>query len=189
MQDIIRQAKEYALKEIELYHTPKIEHFNLANQVGQDLAVKLGADQDIVMLGTILMDLKLGECLKKNKVAEHVQMNSEFAGKFLEQFSLPEEVYNKIINCVEAHHGTKSYNSIEAEICANADCYRFLHPRGILGYLILLGTRSQNIDDCFAQLLVKMEEKYKIISLDVCREELGKYYVQFKELINKAKKI
>jgi hypothetical protein len=189
MQDIIRQAKEYALKEIALYHTPKIEHFDLANQIGQELAVKLGVDKDVVMLGTILMDLKLGECLKENKVSEHIQRSSEMAGKFLDQFNLPEEVYKKVINCVEAHHGTKSYNCIEAEICANADCYKFLHPRGILGYLVLLGTRGQNIDDCFTQLLVKMEEKYKIISLDICKEELNKYYVQFKELIDKAKKI
>jgi hypothetical protein len=29
------------------------------------LAEKLGADKDIVMVGTILMDLKIGECVSE----------------------------------------------------------------------------------------------------------------------------
>jgi len=187
MQDVIQKAKEYALKEIELYHAPKLEHFELSNKMGQELAIKLGANKDIVMLGTILMDLKLGECLKENKIPEHVQRSAEAAGKFLKQFNLSEDIYNKIINCIEAHHGNKEYICKEAEISANADCYRFLHPRGIFGYAVLLGNRDQDVNNCLDQLEKKMEEKHKILSLDICKEELEKYYLEFKEIINKAR--
>ncbi len=47
---VIAQATEYALKEIALYGSPKIEHFFLSNEKGQELAERLDADKDIVML-------------------------------------------------------------------------------------------------------------------------------------------
>ncbi len=86
MKEIIEKAKEYALKEIELNGTPILEHFELSNKKGQELAEKLNADKDIVMLGTILMDLKLGECLKEGKLDEHIDRSSEASKEFLNQF-------------------------------------------------------------------------------------------------------
>ncbi len=79
---------------------------------------------------------------------------------FLEKYPLTKEEQKKIINCVEAHHKGVKFNCVEAEICANADCYRFLHP--------------------------KMNEKHKILSLDICKKELEPYYQEFKKLFEKA---
>jgi hypothetical protein len=186
MEKIINKAEEFALSEIEKYGTPKMEHFRLSIKKGQELAEKLEAEKDIVMLGTILMDLKLGECLKENKLTEHVGRSSKASGEFLEQFDLSEEVKNKIISCVEEHHGVEKFSCKESEICANADCYRFIHPRGVLAYLTLLGKRYDDFEDCLTQLTKKMEEKYNILSIDICKEELESDYKIIKELIKKA---
>lgn len=187
MENIIKKAEEYALEEINKNGTPALEHFYLSNQKGQEIAEKLKADKDIVMLGTMLMDLKLGECLKENKIEEHIARSSDAAKEFLKDFDLSEDFKNKVINCIEAHHKIKEYICIEAEICANADCYRMIHPRGVFAYLCMLGRRFPNLDDSLNQFEYKLEEKYKILSLDVCKEELEKYYLEFKELINKAR--
>ena len=185
MKDIIEKAREYALSEIKLFGTPKPEHFDLSNEVGQRVARELGADEEIVLLGTILMDLKLGECFVEGKLSEHIKRSSEASRKFLEQFKLDEETVEKIINCVECHHGGK-YICLEAEICANADCYRFLHPRGILSAFILWGSRDQDVDMIVGEILKKIEEKHNVLSLDICKKELEPSYIIIKDFIKRA---
>jgi len=187
MNEIIEKARQYALSEIEKYSSPKIEHFELSNVKGQEIAEKLRVDKDIVMLGIILMDLKLGECVKNNKVSEHIEESSKAALEFLKKSNLSKEIIKKIINCVEAHHATKQFICKEAEICANADCYRFLSLRGFVGGLILFGNRDANINSVLDEVEAKVDEKYKILSLDVCKEELEPQYKIIKKVIEKAK--
>jgi hypothetical protein len=187
MKEVIEKAKAWALKEIEINKTPAIVHFYLANSKGQELAEKLKADKDITMLGTILMDIKLGECLNQGKLEEHIDRSAIAAKKFLGQFKIDDKTKQKIINCVEAHHGTKKFICKEAEICANADCYRFLHPLGMFAYFELLGKRFNDISKSLEQADKKLEEKYKILTLDICREELEEYYKVFKKLFAQAR--
>ena len=189
MKEIIEKAREYALKEIELNKSPSMPHFDLSNQKGQEFAEKLNADKDLVMIGTILMDVKLGECIKEGKIPEHIDRSAKATEEFLNQSDLDNETKNKIINCVEAHHGTKEYICKEAEICANADSYRFIHPKGVLNYLTILGKRFDDLNECLDQLEKKMEEKHNVLSLDLAKQELEPYYQQFKELIKKSKEV
>jgi len=189
MQEIIKQAKELAISEINKFGIPKIEHFVLANEKGQQLAEILQADKDIVLLGTILMDLKIGQCKKENRLPEHVKESSSAARNFLKQFNLAEEILKKIISCIESHHGVNDYYCLEAEICANADCYRFLSPEGFFHGLLIFGNRYQNLNEALSYLEDKVEEKYKILSLDICKKELKEYYHGFKKLIKNAKRV
>ena len=188
MKEIIEKAKKLALKEIEKNGLPIIEHFEITNQKGQELAEKSQGNKDIVLLGTMLMDLKLGECFKEGKLSEHVQKSSSEAKRFLKQFNIDEETKNKIINCIEAHHKEIPFSCKEAEICANADCYRFLHPRGIFAYFTILGDRFDEFSKVLDQVEYKMDEKERILTLDVCKKELEPYYKIFKDLIKEARK-
>ncbi len=182
MKQIIEKAREWALDEIEKNNSPSIEHFNLSNDKGQELAGLLNADKDIVMLGTILMDIKLGACIKEGRVKEHVSESVTATKEFLEQFVLGKEIKDKIINCVAGHHGTISYICKEAEICANADCYRFISPIGVFHFFGILANRFEKTSDRVKQVQIKMDEKWKIISLDICEKELEGYYKAFKSL-------
>lgn len=186
MQEIINKAKELAMAEINKFGAPKMEHFVLANNEGQKIAGVLKADKDIVLLGTILMDLKIGQCLKEKRLSEHVQDSSLAAQEFLKQFDLNAEPFKKIVSCIESHHGADKYYCLEAEICANADCYRFLSPEGFFHGLIVLGNRYSNFNEALAYLEKKIEEKHNVLSLDICRQELEGYYHNFKELIKNA---
>jgi len=114
-------------------------------------------------------------------------MSLEAGKTFLNQFDLSEDIKNKILNCIEAHHRGVSFESFEAEICANADCYKFLHPKGVLRYLTILGKKDLDFEDSLNKLEFKMDEKWNILSLDICKKELEPYYKQFKELIKKAR--
>lgn len=187
--NLIQQSREYALSETEKYGTPIPVHFNLSEKKAVELAKKLNADETIASVGAMLMDLKLGQALKEQRLPEHVAMSSEAAKEFLEKFDLDNETKDKIINCIEAHHGKVGFKCIEAEICANADCYRFIHPKGFFAYLTLLGKRNYNFEDCLNQAEMKMEEKNGILSLDICKTELEDYYKTLKRFIADARNL
>lgn len=185
--DIVEEARKVALAEIEKFGIPIMIHFEISEKKALELAERFEIDRQIVHLGVILMDLKLGQASKEGKLAEHVKMSSEAAKKFLDMFDLDEEMKKKIINCVEAHHGQVPFICKEAEICANADCYRFIHPRGFFAYLTILGRRFDNFKDCLGQTEKKMDEKHGILSLDICKKELDETYRVFKQFIRDAR--
>ncbi|MDD5291331.1 MAG: hypothetical protein PHZ04_04450 [Patescibacteria group bacterium] len=182
--ELIEKSKKYALSEIKKFGTPVLTHFEISEKKAIELASKLGADKTITRVGVYLMDLKLGQALKENKLAEHVQMSAEAAKEFLKKFNIDNLTMRKIINCIEAHHKNVPFECIEAEICANADCYRFIHPKGFFAYLTLLGKRYDNFSDCLNQMEKKLEEKHNILSLEICKNELNEYYKIFKKFIS-----
>lgn len=134
------------------------------------------------------MDLKLLEAQSLGQAKKHTEMAVDATIEMLKDYDIDEEIKKNIINCVKEHHGSSKYYSIESEICANADCYKFLTPKGILAYCSLLGRRYHNLDKEWEQLEYKMDEKYNIISLQTVKDELEQYYRLFKELLENAKK-
>ncbi len=188
MEEIIKKAREWALKEIKKTGYPSLFNFETSIKQGQRLSKLYKANKDIVMLGTILMDIKLGECLLSGKLSEHTKRGVEETKNFLKKFKIEKEEFKIIINCVEAHHKKVQYKSIEAEICANADCYRFLNPKNV--FLSLSDNIKEfGLDGALKHVEQKMDEKYKILSLDICKKELEQCYRQFKDLIDKARGI
>ncbi len=187
--DIIQELRKLAISEIEKFGLPNLTHFEISEKKAIALAEKLNADKTIVQVGVYLMDLKLGQAFKEDKVSQHVEMSAEAAREFLSKFEIDEISKQKILNCVEAHHGTTPFNCIEAEICANADCYRFIHPKGFFVFLTILGKRSPNFSDCLTSAEKKMDEKYSILSLDICKQELEKYYRTLKKFIDDARNL
>jgi len=184
---IIEEANKFAISEIEKFKSPHMNHFHIANKEGQILAEHFGADANIVMLGTILMDCKLGECIKNGNAPAHIKESYDRAKLFLDNYDIEEDLKNQILNCVEAHHNTKLAKSIEAEIVANADCYRFLSPAGIFTSIQLFGKRTDNISEIMNSVDKKVEEKWNILSLDLCKDELKDSYEAIKYLINNLK--
>lgn len=187
MKEVIEKAMQLAKEESTKYGVPPWEYIDFCNKKGQELAVQLDADKDIVMLGTLLMDIKLGECSKAGEIEKHIESGVVEATKFLDACSVSDDAKKKVINCIEAHHGTIPYIYKEAEICANADCYKFLYPKNILMYFSILGKRFDDFQKVLNQVEYKMEEKWKTLSLDVCKKELELYYFEFKKFIDNSR--
>ena len=186
MEDIIKKAEEYALSEIEKYGLPSILNFNTSNKKAEELAKKFDVDENIVKIGIRLIDIKLGEAAKQGKINEHVKMSTDAAEKFLSQFNIPQETKIKIFKCVAGHHST-FWDLKEAEICANADCYRFLLVKNWLVFLHSLGERGDEFEKSLKYAKEKAEEKWNILSLEICKKELTSHYKIIREIINKAK--
>ena len=185
---ILKEAREYAVSEIDKYGFPTLINFEITEKEGLKLSKKIKADKNIVLLGVYLMDIKLGQAIKENKLSEHVKTGIEATREFLNKFELDEQLKQKVINCVEAHHKEIPFACIEAEICANADCYRFIHPKGFFANLTNLGKRELDYSECLKKAEKKLDEKYSILSLEICKKELTRYYKIFKRFIEKARK-
>ncbi len=179
-------AKELALSEIEKFGLPTKIHFEISYEKGIKIAEDLNANVDLVEIGVSLMDLKLGEAFKNKKLAEHVTMSAEASESFLSNYSLDDETKGKILNCVKAHHGKTPFSCVEAEITANADCYRFIHPKAVIHYIGTLSKRELPLHEIINQAEAKLDEKWQILSLDSCKNELNQHYESFKNLLKAA---
>jgi len=186
MEKVVGLADKWARKEIAEYSEPNVLNYETSNQKGEELARKYDVDVNIVKIGTRLMDIKLGEALAKGKAQEHVAMSIEASTAFLDKQDISEEDKNKILNCVAGHHGTASWTCKEAEICANADCYRFLCVKNWLFMLHSLG-EEMSFEEALEFLNGKAEEKWNILSLPECKEELEGEYKLVKELVREEK--
>lgn len=80
------------------------KHIYIAFDMGEALAEHYNADKEIVKIGLYLMDIKLKEARKTGRKNEHDLMAVEYAKEFLKDYDLTKEEYEKIINCIEAHH-------------------------------------------------------------------------------------
>lgn len=135
-----------------------------------------------------MMDSKLPEAASLGKSKQHKLMGVKATKDLLEEIDIlsDEQKYN-LIKCVEEHHGVDKFYSIESEIVCNADCYKFIHPKGVFDYCSILGRRFHDLSKELEQLEYKLDEKYKAISLGIVKNELEPYYNSFKELISKIR--
>ncbi|MFY9822151.1 MAG: hypothetical protein WAM82_12270 [Thermoanaerobaculia bacterium] len=184
---LVMDALDYARSEIEKYGLPTSLHFDLSLEKAQDLAQKLGADPNLVSVGVALMDIKLGEAFQQKRLAEHVQMGVQAAQDFLKPYGLDVKEIAKVINCIEAHHGAVPHSCLESKIVTNADCYRFIHPAGVLSYIGTLSKRNPDLRAVIEGAEGKLDEKWQLLTIDLCKTELGDVYLYFKEIFAVAK--
>jgi len=188
MKEIVNAAEKYALDEIKKYRFPSLINYNTSNDKGLELAKKLKVDINIVQIGTRVMDVKLGQCIAEGKLLEHVKLSVKATKEFLNKFDISKEDKEKIVNCVEAHHKDVPWICKEAEICANADCYRFIRLKNWLDSVGTYLTHfNLSMDEALKRGEKKADEKWAILSLDLCKKELEPNYNLIKEIVRRAK--
>ncbi len=183
---LIRKVEDFVYAEVAKYDVPAREQINFSKEKGQWLAEKLKANRKIVLLGTLLMDCMLGRAYKRGKLKDHIEMSAGRAEELiLNDRDLTKEECKNIIRCIEQHHGAGEFYSLEAEICCNADCYRFSSVEGII--IAIKYTRDISLSDLVALSLNKADEKWNALSLTICKEELEPQYKAIKEFLKSYK--
>ncbi|PIY68574.1 hypothetical protein COY90_05210 [Candidatus Roizmanbacteria bacterium CG_4_10_14_0_8_um_filter_39_9] len=181
-QSLIENITKFSSSQSETYGVPSLFQLSLSKEKGQILAIQLKSDKKIVLVGTLLMDCMLGPAFKAGKMQEHVIMSVSKANEILSKDSdITDEEKINILKCVEQHHGVKKFYSLEAEICSNADCYRFASVTGFLGSLAYGPNLS--FDARIKLLSDKADEKWNLITLDSVKRELVPQYQSIKNLL------
>lgn len=177
-----------AAKEFFLYTNPRgfsIKH-KLAEKKLIELCKELKVDTNLALVGFILMDIHALKAFKENRSAEHVKMAVETSKPFLDKINLNDDEKKKILNCIEAHHGEINTICKEAEICKNADCFKFLYPAGIFETIALLGKLQKPLEDSIKYLKFKVDNKYSLVTLDICKQEAEENYKIIKAFLDKV---
>lgn len=188
-EQILEIVNKYAIEEIEKFGQPTMYYYNLVIEKAETLAKEVGADVTLSKIGVMLMDIKLGECIVNKIQPLHVEKSFEFAKEILDECNASEEVKNILLSCVKEHHGApkNKYSSKEAEVCANADCYRFLLPAGVYGCMLTTAAWGFEQNKSVDFVLSKVEEKFKTLSLEKAKQELTPYYKTLKEILIQSK--
>jgi len=187
MDNVIKAAEKFDDEERKKDNSPPLIFQEILIGKTKEICKKLKADEDLALIGAYLMDIKIGQALREGRVKDHVEMSLNSARDFLKSFDLSKEIQGKIENIIQAHHGSVPYQSLEAEIVANADCFKFLHPKGAVFFLTNLGKRGLSFFELLDYFEQKVEEKHKIISLDICKKEAEGYYKLLRNLADLAR--
>lgn len=188
IQELVIRADKFNRDEMNKYNSEIESLYDLALETGIKLAKKLNADENIVRIAISMMDSKLPEASSNGNPKQHKLMAVEATENLLKEVNvLSYEQKQNLIKCIEEHHGVDKFYSIESEIVCNADCYKFIHPKGVFDYCSILGRRFNNLNKELEQLEYKMDEKYNAMTLEIVKNELAPYYNSFKELISKTK--
>jgi hypothetical protein len=170
--EIINQADDWARKEFTEHGVP-MWAYETANKSGKKLAEYFNVNKDIILLGTILMDIAIGRALTEGRLSEHIEMSHKDAADFLNKYDIKDEDKIKILDGVKFHHGTEKFPSLESEIIMNADCYKFLIPENMEDYLrIIQEERGSSKEEAINLVEKKFLEKKNGLTLDYCKEEL-----------------
>jgi|SRR3989344_7007210 len=170
MEEFLIEVRKFVYSKIEATGVPSKPQVEFATKIGKRLAKNLGANIDIVEVGTLLMDSMLGEAYKQSRGEEHAKMALKETDNLLVQSSLSEEEKENIRQCVLEHHGVSKFYSLESEICCNADCYKFTSIKGFL--ISLRYTKERPFRELVNLLTEKLNEKWNALSLNVCKNEL-----------------
>jgi hypothetical protein len=184
---LVDDSLKFAYSEIDQFGLPTRLHFDLSLKKGKEIAAALKADVALVQVGVALMDIKLGEAFSLGRLGDHVQMGVAAANQFLADYDLTEIEKSRIINSIEAHHGSVPFNSLESEIVTNADCYRFMHPAGVIHYIGTLSKRGLQLDKVVEQAESKLDEKHALLSLEMAKLELIPAYDIMKQVFVSAR--
>lgn len=187
LKDIVKAALDFDSEERERGNSPPLVLQEVLVEKTRELCRKLGADENLALISAYLMDIKIGQAIREGRVKDHIEMSFKAAEEFLKKFNLPKDILNKIENIIKSHHGNIPYGCLEAEIVANADCFKFLHPKAATFFLTDLGKRDYTFPEALDYFEKKIEEKHKIISLDICKKEAEEYYKLLHKLVDLAK--
>ncbi len=183
-QELIKYADKFNRDELEKYKYDLEPMYDIALKEGKRLAKLYNVNELVVIIAIALSDAKLPEAVRLGTPKEHIRMGLDAATQILNEVTdMSDEMKTNILKCIEEHHGKEVYFSKESEVVANADCYKFLSPKGIITYISILGRRLNDFEKEWDQLEMKMDEKFNHISLAIAKEELTDSYTNFKEYL------
>ncbi len=184
--EIIGELDQIAVGEIMKYAAPTLDDYNDTVNLAAELAKKLNANLDAVKLGARFMEIKLGEAIHKKKKAHYTEMSAEFAKEFLTGYPLSEEFKKMVVACIEEQNENK-FSCIESEICANAVRCNYLTPKKIFKRFYNLHDRGYSFAEAFLLVDEKTEEKWKTLTLEVCKKGWEANYNKIREFIELAR--
>ncbi|MBN1331509.1 hypothetical protein JW978_01320 [Candidatus Dojkabacteria bacterium] len=183
MQNLIKKLRK------ELYSKPspgKILN-DMMDKKLKEFAKQHRHDEEALWIGSYLADMKITEALETGDITKHVPMASKYARQIFKQYSIPEDKQEIILEIIEKHHEPGPYEHIETRLFVNADCFKFLEPKGAFHLFgAMYGRTNQDFDGSMQYVMFKAKEKYSLVDLDEkTKEEAEELYARLKWMFDR----
>jgi uncharacterized protein len=131
--------------------------------IARELAHECGADEEIVIISTLLHDIAGIE--DQNKIEEHHVYGAERAEEILAKYGLEDKMVSQIKKCIYNHRGSiNNPKGTLEEICvADADAIAHIQEIGALFYVAYV-EKGLGIDEGIAWIQGKMERDWNKMS-------------------------
>jgi len=169
--DIVKLAKELMRKQTRINKAPAWLLTELAIKKGKELSKKYDVDERLVLTSLYLAHTVFSPIWKGSIQENHPRLSSEFAKKFLDEWSVDKNEQEIILNAIETHHNKVPTKSKISEIVKNAECFKFVTVEGSLIWLHELGLRQVPFEEAVDKLIQKMNQKKSLLTLGDCIQE------------------
>lgn len=144
----------------------------LLNQLGEEKLNQLltrypNHNSNALWIGAYLADMFITEAIQTGDITKHVPMALNYAKEIIAKEGIGEDDAQIIIELIATHHGGEQKH-LESKLFKNADCFKFLLPRGV--FHIFSSYYKPNTPEGFAKgmqyAMFKVDEKFNLVDLD-----------------------
>lgn len=97
-----------------------LEHTNRVVEIAKYLCQHEGGDSLVVILAALLHDVARS-MEDKNKCVDHAEKGAQLARDILTKYTIPVDIINQVVYCIQNHRSDKQGVTLEAKILRDAD--------------------------------------------------------------------
>lgn len=169
--DIVKLSKDLMYKQTRKNKAPAWVLTEIAIKKGKELSRKHHADEKLVLTALYLAHTVFSPEWQGKIQKNHPKLSAEFAKKYLIKWDVNKTDQGIILNSIQAHHNHNPVKSKVAEVVKNAECFKFVTTEGALMWLHELGTRQIPYEKAVDRVMIKMNHKKSLLTLDDCIKE------------------
>ena len=185
--DIVNLSRELMYNQTQINKAPAWLLTEIAIKKGKELAQYYNVDEKLVLTSLYLGHTIFSPVWNGEIQRAHPQLSANFVKEYLKKWNVIEEEQEIILNAIEAHHNDVETKTKIAEIVKNAECFKFITIEGALIWLHELGLRQVPFNEAVEKVIKKMEQKRKLLTLDICIKESEIYCKQITNLFENYK--
>lgn len=131
-----------------------------------EIAKSYPHNHDCLWVGTYLADLFITEAKATGDITKHVSMALDYANKIFALEKIQKQDAEIILEIIATHHGGKQKH-IESKLFKNADCFKFLDPKGVFHIFSATYDRiEEGFEKAIQYTMFKVEEKFSLVDLN-----------------------
>jgi len=139
---------------------------NITEEKLKKLASQYDHDSESLWIGSNIADLFIFEAKEIGDIKQHVPMAVKYAKKVIKDNNISKDKAEIILELIKTHHGGEQKH-IESKLYKNADCFKFLHPKGVFHmFSIFYDNDEKSFAKAIQYSMFKVEEKYGLVDLD-----------------------
>lgn len=186
MEELIKRVKEYVINKSDEYKENSEDGYDFWNEhikyvyfEAKQLAVRYGANINIVSLGALLHDIALIEKVGERK--DHHINGKLISSEILDEFDCPPDIKQRILGCIYNHRSCNNATNMEEVCVCDADILAHFDNIPML-FHSAFNRNNVSLNDVRQWMLEGFEKDYSDLS-DKTKENFKEKYEMIKTIV------